>query len=112
MQKNDKKSSALIPSGISFLLNQQKFGFFFRLSQLQIKTFQLRKFSDQSQSAARHLRTSVEVQRFESTGVFGQRQQTLVRDCNALTDVQDFQIGQSLGQPLETVVADGACGQG
>jgi hypothetical protein len=44
--------------------------------------------------------------------MLGQRQQTLIRDCNALANVQDLQIGQSLGQPLEAVIANGACGQG
>ena len=76
-------------------------------SQLKIQAFKLWKFSDQSQSVGRHLRTAVEVEWPQLEGVVGKGQEALVRDGNTLPNIQFFEVSQSLGQPLQSFVANG-----
>jgi hypothetical protein len=81
------------------------------LSQLQIEPLQLGQLSDQGQGAARHLGAAVQVEGPQLVGVLGQRQKPLVRDPDALPDVQDLEVGEGLGEFGQAVVGDGAGGE-
>ena len=81
------------------------------MSQLQVEPLKPGQLSNHSQGSAGDLGASVEVEGSELVAVLGQGHEAVVGDADTLANVQDLEVGQSLGEPGEAVVANRTGGQ-